>query len=1229
MSEVDEGTAQRVMAEPYPSFAALRDAHTELLKNEHVTPDRSEFLDQVEEFCERAHATGALLNLDDDRRASQSLLNYWVTTIYADDRTPLHTILADFDPKSIPKIDDAACPYPGSRAFREEDAKNFFGRQTAIDYVLNRLKVDRMIALIGPSGRGKTSVVQAGVLPALKISDNLSGLKRFYFPLLIPGSDPLGSMTEMIGNAANASADPARNWLRSSGYLLDAIKKTTDLPAVIVVDQFDDLFTLCNDRRQQRAFLLNLLKIVQAPETKHTVIFTMRSDTHDHQIEKLSREFGELFKSAKWVLPPLGADEIGDAIRKPANKVGLKIAEPVLLALIKEVLNEPIGLPLLQFAMRKLWDKREVNVVSEKAFKELGGGRVAYLRSAEEVYGALNEDEKSTARHILMKLVEVDEDNNQVTVLPVLRADLYRKDPRERVDSVLQRLIDGGLVRLTENKEQDVQVELVHASLIRGWNEMAGWIGSKKSRQAIFKYVVRAVITLIFLAGAVVIAAALVNWRQESRRRTAHELATRSDDLLKTRNQEWNAREQKLALLLGLHTYRMADDTKTRGIVLNALWQTPRPMKFLFKSDYTAGDLALSSDHKRLATFDEKGRVSIWDLEREPSTETQLPESVIASYPLVFSPDGKTLAWTSSIRDENNDLIPDPQSNITLWDIDTGKATPLFVDAGYRVESIAFSAQGDVLMVGGLDGRVFRCDLATKNVEQQPLVQLAGSISNISFDPSGNWLAFGSNDGSAVLWNLKTGKRDPLLDKPAPTKRGRGKQEAAPAGGAYAVSVLFSPDGNMLAVDHINGTTVWDLSKRVATSSIPRDHQYSGRISAFSEDSKTLTCYNFDGTLLVWDLVNNSRIGEHLYAQLEPAGFIAFSSDGKILALPRDDGITLWDITSHRPLVSPDEIQAIAFAPSPNDTTLAAALKDGRIILWDTVKRTVIGEPGQRPEPGQAVSFLTFSGDGKTLAVGLSSKVSFWDITTKAPVAEFSGFEGSPVSLVFQPDGRAFAATYNDAEPHILTLWNVAERKRVGSLPKQDELVTGASFDRLGSRLATAYKDGTVRIWDVSNVDGDLTSTDEIGDAAVVPGATISRIAFSPDGNTLAFLIDPDDSAGSNVGNILLWDIKSNSRIADEFSGHDYTISSLAFRSDGKVLASGSADRTIISWDIDTQAADQFCRIANTNLSLKDWNIYIGRKQTYCRICAGIPAGKDAPQDAPACEYSLWRSLLW
>ena len=100
---------------------------------------------------------------------------------------------------------------------------------------------------------------------------------------------------------------------------------------------------------------------------------------------------------------------------------------------------------------------------------------------------------------------------------------------------------------------------------------------SENRGSGVFKYAVRAVITMVIVAGAVMIAAALVGLLQDSRRRTAHELASRSNDLLKTRNKEWSAREQKLALLLGLHTFRMADDAKTRGIVLNALWQTPRP----------------------------------------------------------------------------------------------------------------------------------------------------------------------------------------------------------------------------------------------------------------------------------------------------------------------------------------------------------------------------------------------------------------------------------------------------------------------------------------------------------------------------------------------------------------------------------------------------------------------------------------------------------------------------
>src|SRR5215210_1983414 len=122
MSEIQSHIEGAVSdAEPYPSFAALRDAHRELLKADREMTDRPAFLDRVEQFCERAYATGALLDVPEDRRASQSLLNYWVTTLYGDDRTPANTILADFDESVIPRIEDAACPYPGSRAFKEEE----------------------------------------------------------------------------------------------------------------------------------------------------------------------------------------------------------------------------------------------------------------------------------------------------------------------------------------------------------------------------------------------------------------------------------------------------------------------------------------------------------------------------------------------------------------------------------------------------------------------------------------------------------------------------------------------------------------------------------------------------------------------------------------------------------------------------------------------------------------------------------------------------------------------------------------------------------------------------------------------------------------------------------------------------------------------------------------------------------------------------------------------------
>jgi|GEM_PF-3815305 len=1280
MSEIQSDTQSQTPAvEPYPSFPALRDAHAELLKSEREMADHQAFLDRVEEFCERAQATGTLLDLDDDRRASQSLLNYWVTTLYAAERFPSKTILADFDSSRIPRIEDSACPYPGLRAFREEDAKNFFGRQGAVDYILNRLKVDRLLALVGPAGRGKTSLVRAGVLPKLKTGDTLGDKKRFYFPVVVPGSDPLRTLARIVKGFTDDNSgsleDEVKNFQRNPDYLLQVIKGITNLPVVIVVDQFEDLFNLCRKQRLRQTFVNNLLSVIEDAAAEHIVILTMRDDDYSTEIKRLGGKFRERLEPARWTLQSQGAAEIYDAIEKPAEMVGLKLNEQTIMALSKEIVAEPVGLPLLQFALQKLWAKRDLNTIPDRVyFEELRSCRIAFVRTADDLYDELKPDEKLTARRVLMQMVSIDHEG-KVNDVPISRTALLRVDKRERVEHVLHQAVQEGLVRLSENEQPaDVQVELTHNSLIGSWKEMVAWVGARKSTQRLFKYASRSMLALLFFAAILGAWYLLTTSIHNKRTLLSHRIARQSEQLL-------NNNRLDLAMLIGLDSYLTDNNVESRGSIINLLQFSPRPIKFLYKEEnYTVADLALSADKKKLASLDDDGNISIWYLDVEPTKEVVLPSKGRASYPLVFSPDGQTLASASSIPGKGK-LDPDPSSNITLWNISTGTARNLFVGSSYNVRSIAFAPNGSTLISGGKTGEVFRWDLKTNTPDQKPFITFGDWVTSVNFDPGGTMIACGSRDGTVALWDVNKWQRIRI-----PGKVGEAPGQVTPIRHPGVSTVLFSPDGTKLAIDHIQDTVIWNIATGKEEGRFVNDTPDQALISAFCADGRTLVSYSPDGTVFVWDLVNNKRTGERLYNSVDPSRFVGFSYDAEILALSNGTGITLWNIPSSRPLVGPllgynDEINTLAFDPTHDGKTLAAGLKNGRVVLWDTATRSQIDKLDTQSQ--SAVTSVAFSHDGQTLAAGLyNGTLQLWKMNDRRQLGDpLRGPEGSSViSLAFSGDGKTLAAivhlpsqdqavnaNHDDSKTHAqplnsgaLVLWNVESRNadvwtesgdnvtaiafgsdnqtliaahsdgkieswdvashRAMNLQTQDTAIVSLSFDAGGKRLALGNRAGTIKIWDLN----DLPRTNQVGIFA--SSGALSQLSFSPDGMTIGTLSNAPESprqTGGAESSLQLWDLETSRRMGSPTAG----ISSFAFRSDGKMVATDSPDLTIILWDIDSGLAEEkFCRIAGANPSREDWNTFVGEDTKYCRICSNLPSGKEAPSNAAACKSRGWLS---
>lgn len=454
---------------PFPSLSALRSAHSELLKRQAASGNTSDFVDTVEDFLQRGQETGALLDTPDDRWSAQSALDYWASALYRIGQRDVDPTLVEFDPALAPALDDALCPYVGLEAFHENDRELFFGRSRLIGEMVSCLKENRLVAALGPSGSGKSSLVLGGLLPALK-SGALHGSEGWlYLPPMVPGLEPLKNLA---GALQPGKADPAK-LERDPAHLAQFL--SGDRPAVLVIDQFEEIFTLCEDNRIRQAFIASLLSVLRTPEPRHRVILTMRSD-YEPFVARLP-DFQPFFDQGQLRMTPLSAAELRDAIEKPAERIGLKFEDGVVPALLEDILGEPAGLPLLQFTLLKLWESRERNRVTWEAYRRLGGGRLALARSADALYNSLIPQNQVIARRILLRMVRpgsgLEVVNNRIR-----KGSLYQlgHDPG-LIDQVLERLVRGRLVRLTPGETPaDAQIEVAHEALVRNWPRLVDWL---------------------------------------------------------------------------------------------------------------------------------------------------------------------------------------------------------------------------------------------------------------------------------------------------------------------------------------------------------------------------------------------------------------------------------------------------------------------------------------------------------------------------------------------------------------------------------------------------------------------------------------------------------------------------------------------------------------------------------------------------------------------------------
>ncbi|MFJ9244019.1 hypothetical protein [Streptomyces sp. NPDC101776] len=1144
-------------------------------------------------------------------------------------------------------------PYAGLSAFQPEDADRFFGRERLTDEVLARVRERRFLTVFGPSGSGKSSLLRAGLVARARAAG-------WPVLLLTPGPHPLEEcavrLAALTGEAPGAlltelRADPEALHLRIRQTMVD---HAPDVDTLIVVDQFEEVFTLCRDRDERDAFIAQLTAATTAPTSRTRVVLGVRADFYGHCVQ--DPRLVEAMRDAQLAVGPMSSQELREAVTRPAGLVGCTVTGPLLAAVVADATGQPGALPLVSHAMVETWRRRSGNRLTLDGYLAAGGIQHALARTAETAYRALSPVRQDLARSLFLRLTALG-DATEDTRRRITPDEL---DPGPDTAFVLESLARQRLVTLDER-----YVEITHEAIIRCWPRLRGWLTEDRERLLLHRQLTDATADWeahgrdphalwrgARLSAALDLASAAggqLTSRERSfldasgdaqagelaaaRRRTvrlrqlvtlltvlvitavttgvlavgSRNSAVRQRNVAIARKVATDAVELRqenpaLAAQLNLAAYRLAPTADVRDQLRNT-FATPYTSRL---TGHTAEvvSTAFAPRNPIVATASWDRTVGLWDV-RNAHRPVRLavlhqPWRMLS---VSFGQGGRVLA-TASERSVRLWDVTDPRAPAALSTLPESTAGPLW---------LAFRPGGDLIAVGHTDG-VTRLWNVRDPRHPRWLATLPGhtsAVTSAAFSPDGRTLAT-TGDTTARLWDVT----DPAEPRRLDVLRGHTD---------IVTSVAFSPDGRSLATGSWDHTArIWHLGDDGSQARPPTvllGHTAIVWSVVFGPDGRTLV--SVGGSTLFWDLTAPDR-PQRVSAIPGGAYQAVFSPDGRVLA----NADRLLDLRDLSLATHDDVVTSLAFAPGGR--LLASASWDGAARLWQVTGGRALWPLAVLRGHTRFVRSVAFSPDGRTLATASEdTTVRVWDVSDPRRPRLRSVLPchtGEVAGAAFDPGGRLLVVWAQ----HGAGLWDLADPGRPRPLSRIAEggpEVTMASFRPDGRTLVTSTGNvGSLRFWDIGNprslrelpsplrseqlTDGTFGPDNRSLAAIHRPDRTVWLIdvgdlgrprtlkRLRPSGSWLYSLaFSPDGRrlvAGAADGKALLWDVRDTTTTAPAvLTGHANPVPAVAFGPHGDTLATGGNDFTLRLWDTDLdRVAARVCDNAYPRITRAEWARY-------------------------------------